>query len=76
MRISTSKGAMVLSWKPFFCILQVGNEPLPQVEEFKYLGLLFPSDRKMEREIDCRIRAAGAELSSLPFCCDKEGAEP
>ena len=46
------------------------------MEEFKYLGLLFPSDRKMEREIDCRIRAAGAELSSLPFCCDKEGAEP
>merc|ERR1712240_728193 len=42
MRISTSKSeAMVLSRKPVVCTLQVGSEPLPQVEELKYLGVLF-----------------------------------
>ncbi|KAK5906143.1 hypothetical protein CgunFtcFv8_002034 [Champsocephalus gunnari] len=43
MRISTSKSeAMVLSRKPIDCPLQVGNESLPQVKEFKYLwGLVF-----------------------------------
>ena len=66
MRISTSKSeAMVLSRKPVVCTLQVGSEPLPQVEEFKYLGVLFTSDGKMERELDRRIGAAGAVLSSL-----------
>ena len=66
MRISTSKSeAMVLSRKPVVCPLQVGREPLPQVKEFKYLGVLFTSDGNMEREIDRRIGAAGAVLSSL-----------
>uniref|UniRef100_A0A6Q2ZQA7 54 kDa nucleoporin n=1 Tax=Esox lucius TaxID=8010 RepID=A0A6Q2ZQA7_ESOLU len=42
MKISTSKSeAMVLSWKRVACPLQVGGECLPQVEEFKYLGVLF-----------------------------------
>ncbi|KAI3365768.1 hypothetical protein L3Q82_000703 [Scortum barcoo] len=42
MRISTSKSkAMVLDWKRVACPLQVGGEVLPQVEEFKYLGVLF-----------------------------------
>ncbi|KAI3363659.1 hypothetical protein L3Q82_001288 [Scortum barcoo] len=41
MRISTSKSeAMVLDWKRVACPLQVGGEVLPQVEEFKYLGVL------------------------------------
>ena len=31
---------------------RVGNEILPQVEEFKYLGVLFTSEGRMEREID------------------------
>ncbi|KAK3566209.1 hypothetical protein QTP86_029183 [Hemibagrus guttatus] len=40
MRISTSKSeAMVLDWKKVACTLQVGGEFLPQVEEFKYLGV-------------------------------------
>ncbi|XP_077077941.1 uncharacterized protein LOC143731159 [Siphateles boraxobius] len=40
--ISTSKSeAMVLSRKRVACPLQVGGEFLPQVEEFKYLGVLF-----------------------------------
>ncbi|XP_066513109.1 uncharacterized protein [Hoplias malabaricus] len=42
MRISTSKSeSMVLSRKRVECSLQVGSETLPQVEEFKYLGVLF-----------------------------------
>ncbi|KAI3369639.1 hypothetical protein L3Q82_025354, partial [Scortum barcoo] len=53
MRISTSKSeAMVLDRKRVACPLQVGGEVLPQVEEFKYLGVLFTSEGKMEREID------------------------
>ncbi|KAI3375886.1 hypothetical protein L3Q82_004141 [Scortum barcoo] len=52
MRISTSKSeAMVLDRKRVACpLLQVGGEVLPQVEEFKYLGVLFTSEGKMERE--------------------------
>ncbi|KAI3355946.1 hypothetical protein L3Q82_004492 [Scortum barcoo] len=42
------------------CPLRVGGEVLPQVEEFKYLGVLFTSEGKMEREIDRRIGAASA----------------
>ncbi|KAI3368377.1 hypothetical protein L3Q82_008080 [Scortum barcoo] len=53
MRISTSKSeAMVLDRKRVACPLQVGGEVLPQVEEFKYLGVLFTSEGKIEREID------------------------
>ena len=60
MRISTSKSeAMVLSRKPMDCLLRVGNESLPQVKEFKYLGVLFASEGTMEREIGRRIGAAG-----------------
>ncbi|KAI3362222.1 hypothetical protein L3Q82_012540 [Scortum barcoo] len=50
MRISTSKSeAMVLDRKRVACPLRVGGEVLPQVEEFKYLGVLFTSEGKMER---------------------------
>ena len=45
--------------------LQVGNEILPQVEEFKYLGVLFTSEGRMEREVDGRIGAASAVLRAL-----------
>ncbi|KAI3358957.1 hypothetical protein L3Q82_015343 [Scortum barcoo] len=48
MRISTSKSeAMVLDRKRVACPLQVGGEVLPQVEEFKYLGVLFTSEGKI-----------------------------
>ncbi|KAI3356949.1 hypothetical protein L3Q82_003594 [Scortum barcoo] len=63
MRISTSKSeAMVLDRKRVACPLRVGGEVLPQVEEFKYLGVLFTSEGKMEREIDRRIGAASMQL--------------
>ncbi|KAK0137162.1 Complement C3 [Merluccius polli] len=60
MRVSTSKSeAMVL------CRKMVGSELLPQVKEFKYLGTLFPSEGKMEREMDRRIGAASAVMRAL-----------
>ena len=45
IRVMASKSeAMVLSWKRVDCPLQVGKELLPQVEEFKDLGVLFMSE--------------------------------
>ncbi|TWW77698.1 Retrovirus-related Pol polyprotein from transposon 17.6 [Takifugu flavidus] len=53
MRISTSKSeAMDLNWKKVDCLVRVKEEILPQVEEFKYLGVLFTSEGRMEQEID------------------------
>ena len=66
MRISTSKSeAMVLDRKKVTCPLWVGGEPLPQVEEFKYLGVLFTSGGRMEREIDRRIGAVSTVMRAL-----------
>ncbi|KAK3533211.1 hypothetical protein QTP70_013614 [Hemibagrus guttatus] len=66
MRVSTSKSkAMVLDRKNVACTLQVGGEVLPQVEEFKYLGVLFTSEGRMDREIDRRIGAVAAVMRSM-----------
>ncbi|KAK3533908.1 hypothetical protein QTP70_034895, partial [Hemibagrus guttatus] len=66
MRVSTSKSeAMVLDRKKVACNLQLGGEVLPQVEEFKYLGVLFTSEGRMDREIDRRIGAAAAVMRSM-----------
>ncbi|KAK3529325.1 hypothetical protein QTP70_029151 [Hemibagrus guttatus] len=66
MRVSTSKSeVMVLDQKTVACTLQVGGEVLPQVEEFKYLGVLFTSEGRMDREIDRRIGAAAAVMRSM-----------
>ncbi|KAI3355289.1 hypothetical protein L3Q82_018144 [Scortum barcoo] len=74
MRISTSKSeAMVLDRKRVACPFQVGGEVLPQVEEFKYLGVLFTSEGKIEREIDRRIGAASAVMRSVYL--DRRGRE-
>ncbi|KAI3364208.1 hypothetical protein L3Q82_010807 [Scortum barcoo] len=51
--------------KRVVCPLRVSGEVLPQVEEFKYLGVLFTSEGKMEREIDRRIGAASAVMRSV-----------
>ncbi|TWW80933.1 hypothetical protein D4764_01G0007480 [Takifugu flavidus] len=60
MKISTSKSeAMFLDRKKVECLLRVKEEILPQVEEFKYLGVLFTSEGRMEREIDRRIGVQG-----------------
>ncbi|TWW62402.1 hypothetical protein D4764_04G0010490 [Takifugu flavidus] len=66
MRISTSKSeAMVLDRKKVECLLRVKEEILPQVEEFKYLGVLFTSEGRMEREVDRRIGAASTVMRTL-----------
>ncbi|KAK3516271.1 hypothetical protein QTP70_007251 [Hemibagrus guttatus] len=66
MRVSTSKSeAMVLDRKKVACTLQVGGKVLPQVEEFKYLGVLFTSEGRMDHEIDRRIGAAAAVMRSM-----------
>ncbi|KAK3567029.1 hypothetical protein QTP86_008977 [Hemibagrus guttatus] len=66
MRVSTPKSeAMVLDQKKVACILQVGGELFPQVEEFKYLGVLFTSEGRMDREIDKRIGAVAAVMWSM-----------
>ncbi|KAK3569880.1 hypothetical protein QTP86_006752 [Hemibagrus guttatus] len=66
MKVSTSKSeAMVLDRKKVACTLQVGGEVLPQVEEFKYLGVLFTSEGRMDREIGRRIGAAAAVMRSM-----------
>ncbi|KAK3562609.1 hypothetical protein QTP86_002090 [Hemibagrus guttatus] len=75
MRVSTSKSeAMVLDQKKVACTLQVGGEFLPQVEEFKYLGVLFMSEGRMDREIDRRIGAVAAVMRSMyrPVVVKKE----
>ncbi|TWW64146.1 hypothetical protein D4764_03G0011540 [Takifugu flavidus] len=70
MRISTSKSeAMVLNRKKVECLLRVKEEIMPQVEEVKYLGVLFTSEGRMEREIDRQIGAA-------PLRSGEERAEP
>ena len=60
MRISISKSeAMVLSRKPMDCAVQVGNEALLQVKEFKYLGVLFTNERKTENQSSKSDMAVG-----------------
>ncbi len=78
MRISTSKSeAMVVDRKQESCPFQVGGEFLPQVEEFKYLGVLLASEGRMEHEIERWIGAAEMLYNrNVPVCCGKEGAEP
>ncbi|TWW56340.1 Plexin-A1 Semaphorin receptor NOV [Takifugu flavidus] len=56
---------MVLNQKKVECLLRVKEEILPQVEELKYLGVLFTNEGRMEQEIDRRIGAASAVLRTL-----------
>jgi len=75
MRIITSKSeSMVLSRKMVECPLRVGNDIIPQVEEFKYLGVLFTSEGRMEWEFDRQHDAASAVMRALhrPVMVKKE----
>lgn len=63
MRINTPKSeAIFLNWEKVECLLWVREEIQPQVEEFKYLGLLFTSGGKMEQEVEKRIGANDRHL--------------
>ncbi len=77
MRISTSKSeAMVISWKN---LPTSGWWRVLEVEEFTYLGVLFTSEGRMEREIKRRIlqycRSFCSNAVDVPVCHDEEGAE-
>ncbi|KAK3512930.1 hypothetical protein QTP70_029086, partial [Hemibagrus guttatus] len=63
--ITSKSEAMVLDRKKVACTFQVGGEVPPQVEEFKYLGVLFTSEGRMDSEIDRRIGAAAAVMRSM-----------
>lgn len=66
MRISTSKSeAMVLRWKRVKFLLCVGREVIRQVEEFKYLRVLFTSGNQIESEIDRQTGAPSAVMRML-----------
>lgn len=63
MRISTCKtDAMVLGQKSVRCSLRVVREALPQVEKFKYLGILFTSRGQIEMDIHRQIGATSGEI--------------
>lgn len=47
------------------CPLRVGERLLPQVEEFKYLRVLSPGEKKKEQVIERWIRAALAVMQML-----------
>lgn len=66
MKISTAKTeAMCLSRRPVDCALHVSGVPIRQVEEFKYLGTLFTSDGRQEKELSRRINCASGVLREL-----------
>ncbi|XP_070399338.1 uncharacterized protein [Nothobranchius furzeri] len=66
MRVSTSNSeTMVLDRKRVACPLRVEGEALPQVEEFKYLRVLFTSEGRRDREIGRRIGSASAVMQTL-----------
>ncbi|TWW66800.1 hypothetical protein D4764_20G0008320 [Takifugu flavidus] len=68
MKISTSKR------KTVECLLRVKEQILPQVEEFKYLGVLFTSEGRMEQEIDRLTGVADRVRSSA--IREELGVEP
>ncbi|KAI3377643.1 hypothetical protein L3Q82_008803 [Scortum barcoo] len=79
MRISTSKSKAMVLWtrKGWHALSRWGGEVLPQVEEFKYLGVLFTKVReRSKREIDRRIGAASSSYAvGVPVRRGEEGAE-
>ena len=63
MRISISKSeATVLSEKKVDCLLRVGSEVLPQVEESECLGVLFTSGSY----------SVCSNVDSVPICCGEQ----
>ena len=66
MRISTTKTeSMVFSRHPLDCTLYVNGVQIRQAQEFKYLGVMFTSDGRQDREIDRRINQASGVSREL-----------
>jgi len=67
-KISTKKfEVLCLSRHPRQCILQVSGNTLQQLETFKYLEVVFTSDRSRNKGIDTWIDKANAVLCEL-YC--------
>ena len=65
-RISTSKSdVMVLAKKGWIIYSVSGESHSPKVEEFKYLGVLFKSEGKMEQGADRWIGVVSAVIQTL-----------
>ena len=63
MKINVSKSeVLVAARNPVKCAILCGTKFLEQVDEFKYLGVLFTSTGKIETEIETRVRKAGQML--------------
>ena len=59
MKISIAKTeAMNISRDPKTLVIDIDGHPIKQVNEFKYLGSMFSSDGKIDREIETRIQKA------------------
>ena len=56
---------MCLSRQDEVCTLHVSGVLLRQVSEFKYLGILFSSDGRQDKEISRRINLATTLLREL-----------
>jgi len=54
-----------ITWKGWNALIWVGDESLPQAEEFKCLGILFTSDGRLEKEMDIRTGALPAVITGL-----------
>jgi len=66
MRISAAKTeTLVLSRRPARCDLRLSGSTLKQVDSFKYLGVAFTSDGRLDTELNTRIAAAGAVMRQL-----------
>ena len=70
LTIRTSKSeTMVFSWRRADCPLGGGSETLPQVEGFKYPGVLFMREGGMERKIE---RPTGVIATTGPSVVKEE----
>lgn len=58
------------------CSLLVGIELRPQVQEFKYQGVLFRSEGLMEGEVNKQIVAGSAVMYASYRKVGEEGSEP
>ena len=66
MKISTFKTEILhLSRNPVQCFLQVGDVSLHQVEKFKYLGVAFTSDGRLDKELDVQLGKATSLMRTL-----------
>jgi hypothetical protein len=66
MKISSTKTeVMKFARVPTPIDVQVGNNKIKQVKEFKYLGSCFTEDGRIDREIEIRIQRANSTMLQL-----------